>query len=125
MEQSYNQVKHSLGWAQYQVGSDLGMRRHWQLVCCAFSLCWWQESRVPQRSDQPDEGQITAGDDPATPQVAGRGENGEQTVEASTTAVVAGGTQRGEVVAGALGNAVAILERVVQTAPTTTATAVA
>lgn len=125
VEQSYKQVKHSLGWAQYQVRSDLGMRRHWQLVCCAFSLCWWQHSRVPERSDQPDEGQITAGDDPATPQVAGRGENGGQRVEVSTAAVVAGSTQRGEVVAGALGNAMAILERVVQAAPTTTVAAAA
>ena len=41
VEQSYKQVKGSLGWAQYQVRSDMAMRRHWQLVCCAFSFCWW------------------------------------------------------------------------------------
>jgi SRSO17 transposase len=41
VEQSYKQVKNSLGWAQYQVRSDRAIRRHWQLVCCAFSFCWW------------------------------------------------------------------------------------
>jgi len=41
IEQSYKQVKQHLGWAQYQVRSDIAMRRHWQLVCCAFSFCWW------------------------------------------------------------------------------------
>jgi hypothetical protein len=37
VEQSYKQVKHALGWSEYQVRSDQAMRRHWQLVCCAFS----------------------------------------------------------------------------------------
>jgi hypothetical protein len=41
IEQSYKQVKNSLGWAHYQVRKDLSIRRHWQLVCCAFSFCWW------------------------------------------------------------------------------------
>ncbi len=37
VEQSYKQVKHTLGWAQYQVRSDTAIRRHWTLVCCAFT----------------------------------------------------------------------------------------
>ena len=41
IEQSYKQVKNSLGWAHYQVRKDISIRRHWQLVCCAFSFCWW------------------------------------------------------------------------------------
>ncbi len=41
IEQSYKQVKNSLGWAHYQVRKDLSIRRHWQLVCCAFTFCWW------------------------------------------------------------------------------------
>jgi len=41
VEQTYKQVKQHLGWAQYQVRSDLAIRRHWQLVCCAFTFCWW------------------------------------------------------------------------------------
>ncbi len=47
VEQSYKQVKHVLGWSDYQVRSDLAMRRHWQLVCCAFSFCWWAYGRLP------------------------------------------------------------------------------
>jgi hypothetical protein len=41
VEQSYKQVKQHLGWAQYQVRSDPAIRRHWELVCCAFCFCWW------------------------------------------------------------------------------------
>ena len=41
VEQTYKQVKQHLGWAQYQVRSDRAMRRHGQLVCCAFTFCWW------------------------------------------------------------------------------------
>jgi SRSO17 transposase len=38
VEQSYKQVKQALGWAQYQVRSDVAIRRHWTLVMCAFSF---------------------------------------------------------------------------------------
>src|SRR5213078_172912 len=44
VEQSYQHVKHELGWSQYQVRSDQAIRRHWQLVCCAFSFCWYHAS---------------------------------------------------------------------------------
>jgi SRSO17 transposase len=44
VEQSYKQVKHALGWSQYQVRSDKAIRRHWQLVWCAFSFCWYHAS---------------------------------------------------------------------------------
>src|SRR5258708_31566445 len=40
VEQSYKHIKHALGWSQYQVRSDNAIRRHWQLVWCAFSFCW-------------------------------------------------------------------------------------
>jgi len=33
IEQAYREVKQHLGWAQYQVRSDVAMRRHWALVC--------------------------------------------------------------------------------------------
>jgi DDE superfamily endonuclease len=39
IEQSYKQVKNSLGWAHYQVRKDIAIRRHWQLVMCAFIFC--------------------------------------------------------------------------------------
>jgi hypothetical protein len=62
IEQSYKQVKQHLGWAQYQVRSDIAIRRHWQLVCCAFSFCWWalddqalqlDPAQRPQEAAQP------------------------------------------------------------------------
>jgi hypothetical protein len=34
------QVMGELGWAGFQVRSDRAIRRHWMLVCCAFSFCW-------------------------------------------------------------------------------------
>src|SRR4051794_13668226 len=41
IEQSYKQVKGELGWADFQVRSDAAIQRHWHLVCCAFTFCWW------------------------------------------------------------------------------------
>src|SRR5215475_13580040 len=40
VEQGYKQAKHELGWADCQVRADRAIRRHWALVCCAFSFCW-------------------------------------------------------------------------------------
>jgi hypothetical protein len=40
VEQGYKQVKHEHGWADFQVRSDTAIRRHYTLVCCAFSFCW-------------------------------------------------------------------------------------
>jgi hypothetical protein len=59
VEQSYKQVKHALGWSSYQVRSDTAIRRHWQLVCCAFSFCWWAYGRLP--TEEPAE----SGNDPS------------------------------------------------------------
>src|SRR5438445_1249220 len=47
VEQSYKQAKHELGWADFQVRGDIAIRRHWELVCCAFSFCWWARLRSP------------------------------------------------------------------------------
>ena len=52
VEQSYKQVKHALGWSQYQVRSDKAIRRHWQLVCCAFSFCWYHASHASATTTQ-------------------------------------------------------------------------
>jgi hypothetical protein len=40
IEQGYKQVKDELGWADFQVRSDVAIRRHQVLVNCAFSFCW-------------------------------------------------------------------------------------
>ena len=37
-------MKQELGWADFQVRADRAIRRHWELVCCAFCFCWWAES---------------------------------------------------------------------------------
>lgn len=52
VEQGYKQVKQELGWADYQVRSDVAIRRHLTLVCCAFSFAWrqWFTPPAPQPS---------------------------------------------------------------------------
>jgi hypothetical protein len=106
VEQSYKQVKHVLlGWSDYQVRSDIAIRRHWQLVCCAFSFCWWAYGRLP--IDEPTK-QMTD----LRAESAGRGKK-------ETPSVVAGGLEGGKGMAGALSNAVAILEGILRDAPTT------
>lgn len=45
VEQGYKQMKDELGWADFMARNDLAIRRHWQLVCCAFAFCWWHEAR--------------------------------------------------------------------------------
>jgi hypothetical protein len=54
VEQSYKQAKNELGWADFQVRSDTAIRRHWTLVCCAFSFCWHHWLRpATQAEDAP------------------------------------------------------------------------
>src|SRR5215218_8091502 len=62
VEQGYKQVKAELGWADFQVRSDRAIRRHWQLVCCAFSFCWraWF-AEPPPASSLPDVQPASAG----------------------------------------------------------------
>jgi hypothetical protein len=105
VEQSYKQVKHVLGWSQYQVRSDLAIRRHWQLVCVAFSFCWWAYGHLPASPEEPTE----AEDAPAA-SVAGRGEKED-------TEMLAGGPEGAKRVAGAICHAQKILEGVLRDAP--------
>ena len=51
IEQTYKQVKDELGWADFQVRSDIAIRRHQVLVNCAFSFCWdaWFAHPAPPR----------------------------------------------------------------------------
>jgi hypothetical protein len=62
VEHGYKQVKGELGWADFQVRSDRAIRRHWQLVCCAFSFCWraWFAEQ-PTSALQPDAPRAAAG----------------------------------------------------------------
>jgi DDE superfamily endonuclease len=50
VEQSYKQAKQQLGWADFQVRKDRAIRRHWELVSCAFCFCWWEQFRRPARA---------------------------------------------------------------------------
>jgi hypothetical protein len=70
VEQSYKHVKHALGWSQYQVRGDQAMRRHWQLVCCAFFFCWYHASHTGSK----------------TPQEAAQGANPETSLPTSVSA---------------------------------------
>jgi hypothetical protein len=47
VEQSYKQAKQQLGWADFQVRGDIAIRRHWELVCCAFCFCWREGLTLP------------------------------------------------------------------------------
>jgi hypothetical protein len=63
--QSYKQVKDQLGWADFQIRSDIAIRRHQALVNCAFCFCWdaWfhdyparHETVAPRRAPSRGEG---------------------------------------------------------------------
>jgi len=126
VEQSYKQTKYALGWSAYQVRSDLAMRRHWALVCCAFAFCWYNQSQhgpAPEPAPVEDNsGPVpevpSAAPAPAPLREAGRGENQQHRGAAAAPAVVAGGAAGGARVAGAVDHAVALLARVVGAAPT-------
>jgi hypothetical protein len=122
VEQSYKQVKHALGWSDYQVRSDLAMRRHWQLVCCAFSFCWWACAEYLELGAPP--GIALEEDKEALPTPStteGRGKKERVSSSSGSSAVVAASTEGGKGVAGALHNAFAILEGVLRDAPATRA----
>jgi SRSO17 transposase len=106
VEQSYKQVKHALGWSDYQVRSDHAIRRHWQLACCAFSFCWWAYGRLPTDDAEPAE---RPEDDLPAGSAGGRTEE--------TPGILAGGLEGGKGVAGTLCNALALLEGVHRQAP--------
>src|SRR5713226_7580611 len=121
VEQSYKHVKHALGWSQYQVRSDKAIRRHWQLVWCAFSFCWYHASHpsasTTQEAPEPSE--------PETPfhssvpaDAAGTGEKNRRGKRSAATSVLAGGSASRARVVGTLDHAAALLERLVATAPT-------
>ena len=107
IEQSYKQVKDELGWADFQVRSDIAIRRHQALVNCAFCFCWdaWF-------ADQPGPSQ------PAAPQPGpGRGERGLPRRRPAAGAVLAAGAARGPRLAHPVDRAAALVDRMVHGAP--------
>jgi hypothetical protein len=120
VEQSYKQVKHALGWSQYQVRSDQAIRRHWQLVCCAFSFCWYHASHsaenAPQEAQEPSESQASLQSSVAA-EVWGTGEKKQRENRDAATGL-AQGQARGARLVGTLDHAQALVERVVAFVPT-------
>ncbi len=115
VEQSYKQVKHSLGWSEYQVRSDIAIRRHWELVCCAFSFCWHNQAHAPDPGRRPARVETP---EPTTPEVAGRGENEHRKPVLETEGELADRAQGSQSMVGAVRHAAAILDGVVGSAPT-------
>jgi hypothetical protein len=107
IEQSYKQVKDELGWADFQVRSDVAIRRHQALVNCAFCFCWatWFADHPPQH-------------DSAAPRPEpGRGERGHPRRRPAAGAVMATGTARGARLAFPLDRTAALVAGMVEGAP--------
>jgi hypothetical protein len=124
VEQSYKQVKGELGWADFQVRADAAIQRHWHLVCCAFTFCWWAWCHAePAEKMAPTPGDVAGSTArvPAACVAAGRGENqrqpGERRQRAIGPRVLAGDGASGPRLAGPVVPALALLARLVFTAP--------
>jgi hypothetical protein len=117
VEQGDKQVKHELGWADFQVRSDRAIRRHWQLVCCAFAFCWQAWFADPPTSAlQPD----------AQPAAAGaRGDRPGQPARPAPGGGLASGAASGARLADPMGRARTLVAGVVAHAPATPAGAAA
>ena len=124
VEQGYKQAKHELGWADFQVRSDQAIRRHWMLVCCAFTFCWqhWRD-HFPLPVDPPVGEHLPA--EPPRPRtedaaVGGKIRHGRERARGGRARrqsdVAAGVAARARVV-GSLDLPQALLARVVQGAP--------
>jgi hypothetical protein len=112
VEQGYKQVKDELGWADFQVRADRAIRRHWTLVCCAFSFCWHAGQAEAVVAAAPVAPQATLM--PAAARVAARGDlqrlNSDGPGRAGRRgAVVAEGAAAGARLAGPVGVAAALL----------------
>jgi hypothetical protein len=110
VEQSYKQVKHELGWADFQVRGDRAIRRHWTLVWCAFSFCWraWFAEHPPPRPPA---------DEPAAAQAAVWGERTGQPGGQARDGGLAGDATPGARLADPVGRAGALVAGVVDRAP--------
>jgi hypothetical protein len=117
VEQSYKQVKNSLGWAHYQVRKDISIRRHWQMVCLAFSFCWWESLDFLEAEASPG---VVLEEEKQVPLAESRSSEGEKKERRSSEAsmpLVACGAAEGEGVARTVRNAHALLEGILGSAP--------
>src|SRR5215467_11083524 len=104
--QSYKQVKDQLGWADFQVRSDIAIRRHQALVNCAFTFCWdtWFH-------DQPTPRQ------PQTPRAEPHREERGAARRRAAGALLATGITRGTRLAFPLDRVAALVAGLVESAP--------
>jgi DDE superfamily endonuclease len=117
VEQGYKQVKGALGWADFQVRADRAIRRHWQLVCCAFSFCWWAYLRREgtARDDERRDEVLAIGPGASFPPSGTRPRGSRGACAAA--AVVAAGPAAGAGLVGPVDHAVALLAGLVECAP--------
>jgi hypothetical protein len=124
VEQGYKQVKGELGWADFQVRSDRAIRRHWTLVCCAFSFCW--QAFLAEQPDRPAEPSLSELPDSQAAASAARGaEPTGHPRRTSRQELVAGGAASGAGLAGPMERAATLLAVVVASAPAPAATTAA
>jgi DDE superfamily endonuclease len=109
VEQGYKQVKGELGWADFQVRSDRAIRRHWALVCCAFSFCW--QTFLAADPAQPAPSELQAAAPSAT-----RGAQPTGHPRRTSQELLAGGATSGAGLADPMERAVALLAVVVASA---------
>jgi hypothetical protein len=114
IEQGYKQVKGELGWADFQVRSDRAIRRHWQLVCCAFSLCW--QAFLADQPTRP-----VPSDPQAVPTAARGATPGGHRRPTGRQELLAGSVAGGQGLADPVQRAAALLAVVVARAPASTA----
>ena len=122
VEQGYKQMKQELGWADWQVRTDRAIRRHWALVCAAFSFCWWAWSRAPDGSPEPIGTSTSA--QPVPVANAGRGENVADADPPRRPAerLLAGGAATGAGLAASVDPALALVARLVAATPASAVT---
>lgn len=118
VEQQYKQVKGSLGWSQYQVRSDVAMRRHWALVQCAFACCWWAETRSPLPAEPETTAAAAARAEEPPGERGGKYAAAPGSPMAPALALLAAGAAAGARLAGTGVGHVALLARLVGPAPT-------
>jgi len=114
VEQGYKQVKGELGWADFQVRSDRAIRRHWTLVCCAFSFCWHAGQAASAPGEAPAPSGATTGSAAVAGQAPARGAQQRLDPDRDRRAgrrrgVVAPGAAAGAGLAGPVGVAAALL----------------
>jgi hypothetical protein len=110
VEQGYKQVKGELGWADFQVRGDRAIRRHWALVCCAFSFCWRAWFAEPPPARRPP-------DEQAADQAAVRGEGTRQSAGQPRHSGLAGDAAPSARLADPVGRARTLVAGVVGCAP--------